>query len=50
MSTTQECRHEACDCPAQPDSEFCSSACEKAHEAGEPECPCGHSGCHGTEH
>lgn len=37
------CAHVACGCEAEPGSEFCSIACEKARE--ETDCSCGHAEC-----
>ena len=45
MPDTKECQHDACHCAAQAGSDFCSDACREAQEAGNPVCPCGHSGC-----
>ncbi len=44
---TQKCANAPCSCPAAPDSNYCSAACEGASDKTELVCHCGHSGCKG---
>lgn len=42
---TEKCAHPSCECPAQPDSDYCSTYCEGQGETPDILCGCGHGGC-----
>lgn len=41
------CAHQACACPAEPNSEWCSEQCRDAQQgySAASICPCAHAGC-----
>ena len=39
------CAHPGCPCPADPDSEYCSAACQALNSPCQLTCPCGHDLC-----
>jgi hypothetical protein len=44
-TTTEKCKHPACNCQAQDDSDYCSQYCHDAGGTVELSCNCGHAGC-----
>ena len=46
-TNTNKCAHGACDCPAEPDSKYCSEYCENAEKSKVMEigCGCEHARC-----
>lgn len=45
MSDTKKCAHPTCNCPANKDSDYCSTFCEGKGDLPDLECSCGHEGC-----
>jgi hypothetical protein len=39
----KKCAHIPCNCPPEPNSNYCCPACEKAFD--ETDCSCGHAEC-----
>jgi len=50
MAQTEKCAHRNCTCPAEPDSEYCSTMCEDSRDTTEIFCECGHDDCKGVAH
>lgn len=47
---TNKCKHPACNCPVDEDSEYCSPYCKDAGDKMELSCNCGHPGCELSTH
>ncbi|MGI8469270.1 MAG: hypothetical protein ACR2N3_12540 [Pyrinomonadaceae bacterium] len=47
MAETRKCKHDACSCTIDKDTDYCSPQCENAAKQGiiAIECECGHPGC-----
>lgn len=45
MDKAKKCKHPACNCMAEGNSEYCSQYCRDAGSTMEISCNCGHAGC-----